>query len=92
MTFTGSVGRRAKVARVVSAFGFEIIGTEVPSSRLRRMLDGIFIFFLIHTYNPACLKHGALTRRRYELWISKRSLIERYGRRGEGVRARQTQR
>jgi hypothetical protein len=92
MTFMGSVGRRAKVARVVSAFGFEIIGTEVPSSRLRRMLDGIFIFFLIHTYNPACLKHGALTRRRYELWISKRSLIERYGRRGEGVRARQTRR
>jgi hypothetical protein len=88
MTFTGSAGRRAKVARVVAAFGFEIVGTEVKSSRLRRLLDGIFIFFLIHTYNPACLKHGALTRRRYELWISKRSLIERHGRRGDGIRAR----
>jgi hypothetical protein len=92
MTFSGSVRRRAKVARVVSAFGFEIVGMEVHSSRVRRMLDGIFMFFLIHTYNPACVKHGALTRRRYELWISKRSLIERYGRRGDGIRARQTQR
>ncbi|MGH7034048.1 MAG: YkoP family protein [Stellaceae bacterium] len=92
MTFTGSVGRRAKVARVASVFGFEIIGTEVESPRLRRLLDGVFIFFLIHTYNPACLKHGALKRRRYELWISKRSLVERHGRRGEGVRARKTQR
>lgn len=88
MTFTSGAGRRAKVARVVSAFGFEIIGSDVQSSRLRQLLDGIFIFCLIHTYNPACLKHGALTRRRYELWISKRSLVERHGRHGEQPRLR----
>ncbi|HEY2707183.1 MAG TPA: hypothetical protein VGI95_03955 [Caulobacteraceae bacterium] len=61
-------------------FGFERASSgHVPL--LRRLHDGIedvWLLALAWTFNPGSLRSRAVLRRRGDLWISKRKLVERY--------------
>lgn len=78
ITFAGC-RRGAKLNRVARQYGFDLIqrhDDETPY--LRDFVDGLFVCALTRAFNPAGLRHLRLTRRRYELWISKRTLIGRH--------------
>ncbi|HEV2549018.1 MAG TPA: hypothetical protein VGU20_16880 [Stellaceae bacterium] len=76
IAFAGPWSRAGKVARAAARKGFELVDPK-PSmlADLAALADGIFILCLIHAFNPAGLRKLRVTRRRYEIWISKRRLI-----------------
>ncbi len=87
--FAGALSRGAKLAQVAARHGFELV--ELKRSRfaaLHELIDSLFILCLIRTFNPAGLRNSVWRRRRYEVWISKRTLIERYGASGRARAAR----
>jgi len=96
--FAGALSRGAKLEEVGKRYGFEIIEPErSPATALHELFGGLFIACLIRTFNPAGLRKSAWRRRRYEVWISKKTLIERYGmgsraQQGRAVNANQGQR
>ena len=89
ISFAGPPSRKAKLGSVAARHGFEVI--ERRRSRpgaLHDVFNSVFILCLIHTFNPAGLRSKSLIRRHYEVWISKRTLIEQYG--GFAAKARAT--
>lgn len=89
IAFAGPWSRAGKLARAAERNGFELIDPE-PSflAELGAFADGIFILCLIRAFNPAGLRKLQLTRRRYEIWISKRRLVEFHGKDAHRRRAR----
>jgi YkoP-like protein len=77
IAFAGPWSRAEKVARAAARKGFELVDPK-PSlaANLAALADGIFILCLIRAFNPAALRKRQVTRRRYEIWISKRRLLE----------------
>jgi hypothetical protein len=77
IAFAGPWSRAGKVARAAARKGFELVDPK-PSlaADLAALAHGIFILCLIRAFNPAGLRKLKVTRRRYEIWISKRRLIE----------------
>ncbi len=77
IAFAGPWSRAGKVARAAARKGFELIDPK-PSlaADLAALAHGIFILCLIRAFNPAGLRTLKLTRRRYEIWISKRRLVQ----------------
>ena len=77
VAFAGPWSRAGKVARAAARKGFELVAPK-PSmaTDLAAVAHGIFILCLIRAFNPAGLRKLRLARRRYEIWISKRRLIE----------------
>jgi hypothetical protein len=76
---------------VAARHGFEVV--ERRRSRpgaLHDFFNSLFILCLIRAFNPAGLTSKSLIRRRYEVWISKRTLIERYGPFADRTRTRST--
>lgn len=87
ISFAGALSRKANVGWVAVRHGFEVV--ESRRSRpagIREFFNGVFILLLIGAFNPAGLSSRSLIRRRYEVWISKRALIEHYGAFGGGAR------
>jgi hypothetical protein len=82
IAFAGPWSRAAKVARAAARNGFELIDPK-PSfiTNLGAVANGVFILCLIRAFNPAGSRKLHLTRRHYEIWISKHRLIECHRRR-----------
>jgi hypothetical protein len=63
--------------------GFDLVRRN-PPGRLRRFGDfweNLYTWWLIWTFNPGSMKAKGLMRlERAQLWISRRALLERYGR------------
>jgi YkoP-like protein len=85
IAFAGPWSRARKVARAAARKGFELVDPK-PSiaADLAAVAHGIFILCLIRAFNPAGLRKLKMTRRRYEIWISKRRLIECHLNRSRG--------
>ena len=80
ISFAGPPSRKTKLGLVAARHGFEVV--ERRRSRpdaIHDVFNNVFILCLIRTFNPAGLRSKSLIRRRYEVWISKRTLIEQYG-------------
>jgi len=91
ISFAGPPSRKAKLGSVAARHGFEVI--ERRRSRpgaVHDVFNNVFILCLIHTFNPAGLRSKSLIRRHYEVWISKRTLIEQYGAFADKTRATST--
>lgn len=90
ITFAGDLRRKAKLVGVAKRHGFAVVEpARSPAAALHDLISGIFIVCLIRTFNPGGLRNGVSRRRRYEVWISKRTLIERHGgsARADGTRS-----
>ena len=89
IAFAGPWSRAGKVARAAARKGFELVDPK-PSiaADLAALTQGIFILCLIRAFNPAGLRKLKVRRRRYEIWISKRRLIQCHLNRGEACAPR----
>lgn len=74
----GSRRRRWQIQLAAARFGFELVPTDAPGG-LHEMGEDILIWCLARAFNPAALRRHVLWRDRTELWISRASLISRYG-------------
>ncbi|WP_158258409.1 YkoP family protein [Rhodopila globiformis] len=74
----GSRRRRWQIQRAAARFGFELLPTEVPCG-LHEWGENMLIWAFVRAFNPPALRRHALWRDRTGLWISKASLISRYG-------------
>jgi hypothetical protein len=91
ISFAGPPSRKAKLGSVAARHGFEIIESRrARPGAVHDVLNSVFILCLIRTFNPAGLRSKSLIRKRYEVWISKRALIEQYGAFATATRARPT--
>lgn len=82
-----------QIRRLARRHGFERV--ETPPSLLRRLHflgDCFNAWALTRAFNPAALDRQGFLRCRCEVWISRRALIERYGRAAQRARARPTER
>ncbi len=71
-----------QVGRWVRRFGFELIEREPPATvgnYLRDAGDGLLLLGLTWAFNPGGLKHKPFFRNRYEIWISRDALLDRFG-------------
>ena len=71
-----------QIARVFQRYGFE--RTPTDPSRLARLhgLGECFVLWgLTRAFNPAALPRQPFLRDRYEMWISRATLLARYGNR-----------
>lgn len=80
----------AGVERMARTAGFDFVRVPYASSRWGRFAEfweNFYSLMLIWTYNPASLRgKGPFTVRRYQLWISRQTLRERYGGTQRGLR------
>lgn len=82
MTFFFRNGRM-QLDRLAAHYGFDVVATD-ECPRLRECLhdfgNEILVWMLIWAYNPRAIRHTRPIRPRCEVWISRRRLVERYGR------------
>lgn len=84
--FSG-VLRAGQMRRVVEAFGFEIIPAEVSGLRRAHAIGEDFLLWgFARAFNPATLHQQPFFRPRRDLWISRATLLGRYGRPGSRAR------
>ena len=74
----GSRRRRWQIQLAAARFGFELVPSEVPCG-LHEWGEDLLIWAFTRAFNPAALRRHVLWRDRTELWISRASLIRRYG-------------
>ncbi len=71
------------LASVASRLGFDIINLTAQAGRWGRFThfwENVFSWALMWTYNPGSLRGKRFLRlQRYRLWMSRRTLLERYG-------------
>lgn len=80
--FSGAM-RDGQMQRIAEAFGFEVIPAEVSGLRRAHALGEDFLLWgFARAFNPATLHHQAFFRPRRDLWISRATLLGRYGRPG----------
>jgi hypothetical protein len=77
--------RRAAFVRVVRQLGFTV-QPDPPSSLTRMAAEHSYVLALQWTYNPAVLHQESRRFERLHLWMSRRSLLARYGRRSRRER------
>ncbi len=68
----------AQMRRLASSYGFTL--TERGPSLLRMAGGSIAAWALTRAFNPAALPHQPFLRARHELWLSRSTLLQRYGR------------
>jgi hypothetical protein len=91
ISFAGPPSRKAKLGSVAARHGFEVVERRRSGpGAIHDFFNSVFILCLIRTFNPAGLTSKSLIRRRYEVWISKRTLIEQYGAFADRTRTRST--
>jgi hypothetical protein len=71
-----------QVQRVGERYGFERVPLTDHSflRRLHAIGEGLTLWCLTRAFNPAALSRQPFIRDHHELWISRSSLLERYGR------------
>lgn len=71
------------LASVASQLGFDVVNLTAQAGRWGRFThfwENVFSWALMWTYNPGSLRGKRFLRlQRYRLWMSRRSLLERYG-------------
>lgn len=71
-----------QVDRWARRIGFELIEREPAATlgtHLRGIGDGLLLLGLTWAFNPGGLKHKPFFRDRYEIWISRATLLDRFG-------------
>jgi len=80
----------AGLERFLRAAGFDLVRVPYASSRRGRFVEfweNFYTLMLIWTFNPASLRgKGLLRLRRYQLWMSRQTLRQRYGSMARGGR------
>jgi len=72
----------SQLRRVAERYGFERVATGATwLRRLHKVGDSFTVWGLTRAFNPAALARQPFLRERHELWISRTTLVERYGRR-----------
>ena len=76
------------LASVAAQLGFDIVNLTAQAGRWRRFThfwENIFSRALMWTFNPASLRGKRFLRlQRYRLWMSRRTLLQRYGKKTDG--------
>jgi len=76
------------LATVAAQLGFDIVNLTAQAGRWRRFThfwENIFSRALMWTFNPASLRGKRFLRlQRYRLWMSRRTLLQRYGKKTDG--------
>ena len=71
------------LASVAAQLGFDIVNLTAQGGRWRRFThfwENIFSWALMWAFNPASLRGKRFLRlQRYRLWMSRRTLLQRYG-------------
>lgn len=84
--FSGAL-RTGQMRRVAGAFGFEVIPSQVSGLRRAHALGEDFLLWgFARAFNPATLHQQRFFRPRQDLWISRATLLGRYGRLGNRAR------
>jgi hypothetical protein len=79
----GTGTQRQKLARIMAHYGFEaIIEPEhlSPAARLNRFAENILISIIVFAQNAEALRSDTLMRARLPIFLSRRVLVERFGR------------
>jgi hypothetical protein len=70
-----------QIERVFQRYGFEPVPTDTSlMARLHGLGECFVLWGLTRAYNPAALSRQPFLRNRYELWISRATLLLRYAR------------
>lgn len=76
------------LATVAAQLGFDIVNLTAQGGRWRRFThfwENIYSWALMWTFNPGSLRGKRLLRlQRYRLWMSRRTLLQRYGKKTDG--------
>jgi hypothetical protein len=85
--FGCQMGQRQR-SRFAGRYGFEII-TSAPRlrSRVRHFCDDFLFWCLTQTFNPHGLKGKPIHRARYDIWMSRTELHQRWSTTASGDRA-----
>jgi hypothetical protein len=77
------------LASLGTRLGFDVVNLTARAGRWGRFThfwENIFSWALMWTYNPGSLRGKRFLRlQRYRLWMSRRTLVQRYGRGTEGL-------
>jgi hypothetical protein len=77
------------LATVTARLGFDLINLTAEGGRWRRFThfwENLYSWALMWTFNPGSLRGKRFLRlQRYRLWMSRRTLLERYGPRTDGL-------
>lgn len=79
---TFMVRNERQLRRLVMHYGFEVQGIVQPNgafARIRRFGENILVWLLVWTFNPGERKKTKLSRPRYAIWMSRSTLMSRYG-------------
>jgi hypothetical protein len=82
----GSTGQEAQLARLSAHYGFEPISQPDPSSIIHRVGENVLILLLAMATNPRPRYRSIFRRDRQLVYLSRRILQQRYGRRGQRIR------
>jgi hypothetical protein len=77
----GGPGRNAQMVRLISRYGFELVpaATAVTlAEHARRCGENILISLMVLARNAAALRQDTLRRGRTQVFLSRRSLEQRY--------------
>jgi YkoP domain len=78
----------SQIGRVFQRYGFERVSTDSSFvARLHGLGECFLLWGLTRAFNPAALPRQPFLRDRYELWISRATLLARYARRDNQVAA-----
>lgn len=70
-----------QIRRIAERYGFERVAAPMSlRDQLHLIGDCLNTWALTRAFNPAALQRQGFLRYRSELWISRRALLERYGR------------
>ncbi len=84
--FSGAM-RDGQMRRIAEAFGFKVIPANVSGLRRAHALGEDFLLWgFARAFNPATLHQQSFFRPRRDLWISRATLLGRYGRPGNRAR------
>jgi len=81
---------RWQISRAAASFGFELVEAR-PGRGLRALGEDMLLWAFARAFNPAALRRHCFRRDRGELWISRASLLRRYGRDATGPATGQQQ-
>ena len=74
----GSGRRRAPIRGAAARFGFELIEDGAPAGGLHERGEDFLIWAFTRAFNPTALRRQPFRRDRTEVWISRRTLLDRY--------------
>lgn len=87
----GTQSQAHQLAHIMAHYGFEAILDEAPvrlGERLYRFGDNILISLMVLAQNSVTLRADTLRRVRVPIYLSRRGLVERFGKTKDAVEAR----